>query len=269
MKTTFHLSLMILVALAWPVLAAEDDLFAPVPMYVLPDAESLREGVLEAMPGVPLRIEARLQAKQGSGKIETEARAEVRLIPGREAREAVYRVTDAFGGDEERLEVRRPREGPPSCSFYSGEPPVRADAPDLYARIRETDLTWMDLSLSFLWWEGGKTVGRERVRGRFCYVVDTPAPAGPGSGADGAGYSRVKMWIDAHATVLLKAEAFDREGNMVRRLLVDSFKKIDEVWFIKDIDVYSLPSRHKTTLRVDAVEVMGDSGVLPVEKSDG
>jgi hypothetical protein len=100
-------------------------------------------------------------------------------------------------------------------------------------------------------------VAREKASGRTCWVVSVPAPpAAEGTPADHA-YDRVKMWIDARVFVLLKAEAFDRQDNMVRRLLVDSFKKIDEVWFIKDIDVYSFPSRHKTTLRVDSVEIVG------------
>ena len=268
-----NVSVLCLAALVWTasnaaaqVSGEEEDLFAPVPMYALPDAATLRARVLDAMPGVPLRIEARLQAKQPSGTIETEAHAEVVLEPVGDVLQATYRVTDAFGGEEERLEIRRERHGGPvSTIFYSGEPAVRVEDPDLYARVRGTDLTWIDLSLSFLWWEGGETVGRERLRGRTCYVVDTPAPGG----GEDHGYARVKLWLDAKVDVLLKAEAFDRDGAMVRRLLVDSFKKIDEVWFIKDIDIYTLPARHKTTLRVDTVKIIGEAEAPPATGDEG
>lgn len=279
---TARLAVLLLMVLPFATVAqeaAEDDIFAPVPMWSLPEAETLRRGMLDAMPGVPLRIQARLRAKGASGRIETKAKAEVQWLPGADHLQADYRVTDAFGGDEERLEIRRPRDSarlptppeqgsgqrPARVTMYSGEPTVRVSDPDLYARIRETDLTWMDLSLSFLWWTGGKTVDREKVRGHTCWVVNTPAPAGEA----GHAYSRVRMWIDAKVLMLLKAEAFDHEGNMVRRLLVDSFKKIDEVWFIKDIDVYSFPSRHKTTLRVDSVDVIGGAEAPPEEGGEG
>ena len=48
--------------------------------------------------------------------------------------------------------------------------------PPLTERIEDTDVTWMDLTLAYLWWPDGKTVGEEEVRGRACWVLDVPAP---------------------------------------------------------------------------------------------
>ena len=157
--------------------AARDvDALVPMWSYELPEAETLRSAVLAAMPHQPLRIEARLLSKKRSGRIESEIRAEVQLLPGPDGYRALYSITDAFGGAEEQLEILRPPSGPPRLAYRAGDPPAPRDLPDLYAAIKQTDVTWIDLSLSFLWWRGGETVGRERLRGRTCYVVETPAP---------------------------------------------------------------------------------------------
>ena len=49
---------------------------------------------------------------------------------------------------------------------------------DLVAPIEGTDISWMDLSLSFLWWPDAVLSGREDVKGRDCLVVDTFEPQG-------------------------------------------------------------------------------------------
>ena len=131
----------------------------------------------------------------------------------------------------------------------------------LSGAIQETDVTWIDLSLSFLWWRGGQTVGAEKIKGRFCYVVDLPIPEGSAMGLAG-----VRLWIDPQAHVMMRAAAMDMAGQMMRRLEVKSLKKIDEIWMVKDLEIRSYPSRHKTMLRVRSVEVLSDG---PQPSRDG
>jgi hypothetical protein len=92
-------------------------------------------------------------------------------------------------------------------------------------------------------------VGEEDVRGRSCYVLDVPAPEGAFAGCSG-----VRLWIEPRIPIMLRAEAYDQQDALIRRMEVKSFKKINDRWVIKDIELTSLPSRHKTYLRVRDVQ---------------
>jgi hypothetical protein len=85
-------------------------------------------------------------------------------------------------------------------------------------------------------------------------VIDVQAPEGEPSA-----YDRVRLWVDPKIHVLLRAEAYDAAGERVRSMEVKSFKKIDEVWMIKNLDVVEHPSRKRTRLRVESVEILEKS----------
>jgi ATP-dependent Lon protease len=162
---------------------------------------------------------------------------------------ARYTLRDGFGATLSHLSLSWPEGGPADYRYFTGTPLQAAPLPNLAEPIEGTDLAWMDLSLAFLWWPDGVTRGTEEVKGRECYVLDIPAPAG-----DFAGCSGVRVWIDPRISILLRAEAYGMEDQKLRRLEVKSFRKINDRWFIKDIEVQSYPSRHKTILRVRDVQ---------------
>ena len=115
------------------------------------------------------------------------------------------------------------------------------------------DFSWTDLTLGFLWWPDPKMVGMAKKKGRPCFVVDVPSPVLEPAGA----YAGMRLWIDTHVNVLLQAEGYDTKGDVVRRMTVKSFQRIDDLWTIKNLHVQSLPSGHKTTLRVRDLKVEG------------
>jgi primosomal protein N' (replication factor Y) len=53
-----------------------------------------------------------------------------------------------------------------------------APAPDLFAKVQESSVTWADQTLPFLWWTGGRVVGTDSAKGRDCFLVEVNAPAG-------------------------------------------------------------------------------------------
>ena len=59
---------------------------------------------------------------------------------------------------------------------------------------------------------------------------------------------------DNATLILLRAEAYGLDDQKLRRMEVKSFRKINDRWFIKDIEVQSHPTRHKTILRVRDVQ---------------
>ena len=211
----------------------------------LPDASQLQQAVIAALPDVPMQIQAVIKTKKHGGRVDRVVNAEVELNSEAGAYSATYTIMDLFGGEREQLVVSREPERPATYRYLVGDPLKEAEAPNLYGKVQGTDLTWVDFCLSYLWWPEGETVGTDRVRGRFCYIVELPAPE------DVAGeFERVRIWVDPKINMLLRAEAYDVFGERIRKMSVESFKKVDGVWFIKDIDVYSYPSRSKTTVRV-------------------
>ncbi len=169
---------------------------------------------------------------------------DILLDLGHDPPKARYTLRDAFGKDLEEMilyrEVQQTR-----LHYRRGSPLETAPAPDLFAPIRNTAMSWGDLSLSFLWWEDGEIVGQDRVRGQECVVIEVPAPD------EVAGmYHFVRIWIDLHHRMLLQAEGYNVRGERRRRMQVRSFRKIDDEWMVKDIVIRRDPGMLRTNLRV-------------------
>ena len=75
--------------------------------------------------------------------------------------------------------------------------------------------------------------------------------------ANGTPYARVRLWIDEELRMLLQAEGLDAEGDVVRKLWIKSFKKVDDRWMIKDMEVQRYPIRHRTRLSIK--EIVADT----------
>lgn len=241
MRTTL---LLFAALLLWnlPGLRAED-----VP--VLPPAEHILSGVMGALPDIPLLVNAELQSRTKDGQLEHKFNVEMLLDWQSDPPGARYTLRDNFGASLSHLSLSWPPVGPAEYRFFTGQPLQAAPLPNLAEPIAGTDLSWMDLSLAFLRWPGPITRGEEEVKGRACFVIDIPAPGGAFAGCSG-----VRVWIDPRINILLRAESYGLEDQKLRRMEVKSFRKINDRWFIKDIEVQSYPSRHKTLLRVRDVQ---------------
>lgn len=230
----------------------------PARQSAYPAAEDLLESMLAGLPSVPLRVMAQILSRDRGGSLEGRVNAEMLLDWHGRSPSAKYTIRDAFGTNLEGLNVRWLAGGKQQVRYFRGERLVATALPDLDSAVAGTDLSWIDLSLAFLWWKGGRTVGAERIKGRFCYMVDLPAPP------DGAGrYAAVRLWVDPEIRILLQAAAYDRAGALLKVLEVKSFKKVGGVWVIQNVDVVSQPSRHKTSLRVRQAEAPGSPAPAP------
>ncbi len=181
---------------------------------------------------------------------------EVLLDLGHTPPTARYGLSDAFGRDLEEITLWRATEL--RRRYRRGSPLVEAEPPDLFAPIRGTAMSWGDVSLSFLWWEGGTVIGEGMVRGQECVVLEIPAPP-----TESGFYARVRLWIDRHHRILLQAEGYDLNGRRLRRMQAKSFRKLGGEWMIKDIEIRRYPDELRTNLRVrDMGEVGGNATAL-------
>jgi len=93
----------------------------------------------------------------------------------------------------------------------------------------QSQFHYYDLATTFLYWVNPRFSGTERIRGRDCYLIENTAIGEP--------YARVKMWIDQEYFALLRTEAWDKQGRLIKRFGVTSFKKIGEIWIPKTIEI--------------------------------
>ncbi len=210
----------------------------------LPTVNELMDNLLARLPSKPITITGDLITTPAKGD-KTRLTTSIQL---RYPREATYTIGDAFGKPLEQLTVLRDK-GRVSYLYLSGDPMKGGPAPSLDQPIQNTALSWMDLTLGFLWWEGGQIIGQEKNRGQPCYVLDRHAHAG----AMGP-YASVRIWVDIRVSMLLQADGYNKLSEPIRRLSVKSFKKINHEWMIKDLEVEDLNTHATTILRVrDAV----------------
>jgi hypothetical protein len=226
-----------------------------------PEADQLLGEVVARLPREALRVAGELVVRRRHGLPVNRFGFEMHLDWGRVPNTAIYTVRDAFGTDLERLTVIREADGRPRFKYASGDPLETHEVPPLFDTIQSSDISWADLALTFLWWKGGEVTRLDEIRGRRCYVVEVPAPDTPrnidpeGAHTKGTGkpYAAVRLWIDEELRMLLQAEGLDAGGGLVRKLWVKSFKKIDDRWMIKDMEVQGYPVRHRTKLSVREV----------------
>ena len=118
-------------------------------------------------------------------------------------------------------------------------------------RVMDTDVTWLDLSMDYLWWKNPRFEAEregESVHGQKCSVilVDPPDAA--------AGIRSVRLWADKKNGCLLQAEELDANGKPVRRLWGTRVKKFDGRWMANVLETETVGSGRRTKITVDALK---------------
>ncbi len=243
----------------------------------LPVAENVLKKVRNRMPVETLLINGRLLCGKRLGTLEKLYYVDTFLELGKDPLSAQYTIMDVFGTPVEQLTITRKLDGKPTFYYKKGDPLKPARAPDIHSFIKNTDITWNDLSLSFLWDQNGITTGRENRLGRDCIIIEFTTPADQINNTESArskttvglkkqsnNPSTTRLWIDERLSLLIQMEEYDALGNRLRRLSVKKIKKISDMWMIKDMAIRRYPSKHKTILRVDNISRERESDSIVV-----
>lgn len=135
--------------------------------------------------------------------------------------------------DRVELLVVQPLRGA-SRLFLRGSGELRGAA--RWATFPGTSIAFADLAMDFLQWPVEPNVRQERVRSRECYRVETVAPPGHEEPA-----RRARIWIDREYLAVLRAELVDADDRVMRRLAVTSFRRVDDVWIPRQIEMAHIP----------------------------
>jgi hypothetical protein len=101
----------------------------------------------------------------------------------------------------------------------------------LHDPVGGTGLSYQDLSLGFLYWPRPELKGEDTVGIRRCWKIDLQAPANE------AVYGVTRVWIDKEFGGILKIEAYDKTGLLLRRFQLISPQKIDGLWILKQMRI--------------------------------
>ena len=106
-------------------------------------------------------------------------------------------------------------------------------------RVRDTDISYEDLSLGFLYWPNATVKGEQTMLLQKCWIVRVE----PGGRSDSQ-YAKVDMWISKKNGALMQAEAFDANGKLARKFKVISGQPIgDGLWILKEMRIEAFDGR--------------------------
>jgi len=213
----------------------------------VPIAAALLAGVVQQLPPDPIRVTGELLVRRRRGIPIKTYGFELVARWGAATPQTRYTIHDAFGDPLEQLTLTHGNS--PTFQYAAGNPLVPQPMHTLARPIQASDITWMDLTLSFLWWTDASLEGEDSVKGFDCHVIRVNAPPdqqGP--------YKSVRLWISKNAGMMLRAEGLDGDANPVRRLWINSVQKIDDAYMIKDMEIQKYPAVQRTKLSIAEVE---------------
>jgi hypothetical protein len=153
----------------------------------------------------------------------------------------------------EKLTVAFSTNGPPQYRYASspalgaplGEarrlPGSEADIP-----LAGSDFWLSDLGFEFYHWPGQNLLKGELRRGRSCFVLECTNPD-----ATAGHYGRVKVWVDKDSLAPLEAEAYGKDGNLLKDFELGSVTKVNGQYELKDLKITNDRSNSRTQLLFD------------------
>jgi hypothetical protein len=102
-------------------------------------------------------------------------------------------------------------------------------------KIRNTDVTFEDLAMRFLYWKNPRIYqANDEVKGRDCWWLEVTNPDGIGS------YATVHVWVDKASGGLMKMIGYNAQGGAIKRFTVVGGKKINDVWMVDEMRIETL-----------------------------
>ena len=240
----------LLVALAQAIALAAD---TGTPPREQGDGQALALEVRSLQPASTTTNRATLEIRNASGKrqrvpivIETVAPA-----PNSDRWSTRYLAGSRDAGSSETLEIVHRAEATPEYRLQ-GPQETTASQVATTATGRSfagSDFSLADLGLEFLHWPQQRLIPAPKdhphmVKGRSCRVLESRNPSG-------SPYARVVSWIDLEFRGLIQADAYDARGQLLKQFSVGSFKKVDGVWMLKDMEILDDQKGTKTRLEFE------------------
>ncbi len=123
-----------------------------------------------------------------------------------------------------------------NCTLYNISSGQRSKFPtsQFGASIEGTDFTYEDLSLRFLYWNGGNLLMEEKIKTRECYKVRVNNPGNAGN------YKYADLWIDKKSFALMKMQGYDAQARHIKTLEPTDLMNVDDKIMMKKMKVRTM-----------------------------
>lgn len=203
-------------------------------------------------------MQGRLETLDRRGEVESVQELDFTLNPTGPRPSATFLLRSRFGKILRKVEAEWRIDEP--ARFFVIEPedaePILME--NAYENLADTEINWMDLSFSSLWWQDPESVGEDRKLGRTCRVVDVVNPD------PDAAYAGARLWIDPEMNGVLETEYFDRDSQSLKKLRIKRLRKVDGAWFPNQMEALNTQTYRRTQLTMTSTPKMQDPAPEPV-----
>lgn len=171
-----------------------------------PDAEAMIRGI---------RLSATLQQMDLDGNIRKDGRKDTPIQLFVRDNNMQFRL-----GNGERFHIRMGDEKAELFSLDDKGATQRFPVSRLVEPIGGTDVTYEDLTLRFLYWNGAKLEGEEKIDGEDCYKVRLTNP-----GKEGA-FGSVYVWVHKKYGAFWRIKAYGRDSKPIKQFQVSEVMQV-------------------------------------------
>lgn len=215
--------------------------------------EELAKRLTWATPKKEVIYNGTLQVRTSSGE-RRETPVRWRAITGDTGWTNVFETIAKGDSQSERIAIAH-RPGQQNAYYRSTSP--NATTPfsdpkrlhDIMVPFADSDFWVADLGRDFYHWSSQRILREERRRTRQCYVLESRRA----SEKVKDGYSRVVSWIDQESGGLLRAEAYDAEGEHLKIFSIGSLQKVNGQWHIENIAIRNVQRGSRTEIEFNIV----------------
>jgi hypothetical protein len=149
----------------------------------------------------------------------------------------------SFSDPDEVIELRL-GENASHLDLVANDTATKFPTDKLKANVRDTAVTYEDLTLEFLYWPDGRVLGTDLIRTRNCWKLQLTATSRD------LQYWYVFVWVDKASGALMRMDGYDWDGKIAKRFEVVSAQKIENRWFLKQMRVEKMkPGTNKVDSR--------------------
>ncbi|SDT86658.1 outer membrane lipoprotein-sorting protein [Verrucomicrobium sp. GAS474] len=111
--------------------------------------------------------------------------------------------------------------------------------------ILDTDITYEDLGLGFIFWDKVTGIGCDSIKTLPAWCLEATPPEGVSSS-----YSKVRYWISSQYCAFLRVDGYNTKGEVIKRVEVNGVMQIGDAYVIREMAVSTmLPGREISASR--------------------
>jgi len=126
--------------------------------------QPILDAVVARLPTAPLDIHGDITVRKRRGVVLQVLKFDMALNWGASPSSALYTIRDSFGKELENMLIQQSRDTGVRVAYHAGDVEAAAQNLPLHTQIQETDISWADLTLAFLWWPNSRIVGQDNAR---------------------------------------------------------------------------------------------------------